>query len=114
MSFGGGGGSGKYKSEINVTPLVDVVLVLLIIFLVVMPIQMKEITLDIPKKSDPTEIDEAPSDQLVVYAKGDGTIVFNPGAGTEEVVQRVDLASALHKKMELILDQTKRIVFVDF
>src|SRR5918911_1108462 len=55
MAFGTGGGSGasaRVKSDINVTPLVDVVLVLLIIFLVTMPIVMKDITIDIPKKSD--------------------------------------------------------------
>ena len=33
-----GGGSGDYKSDINITPLVDIVLVLLIIFMVITPL----------------------------------------------------------------------------
>src|SRR6478609_5639630 len=37
MGMGGGGNSGGVRSEINITPLVDVVLVLLIIFMVVTP-----------------------------------------------------------------------------
>ena len=57
-----GGGGGKYNveqnSEINVTPLIDVLLVLLIIFLVVMPIMMKMETLEVPRDLDTTN--EAP------------------------------------------------------
>jgi|SRR5678815_4779750 biopolymer transport protein ExbD len=46
-----GGGSGGLQSEINVTPLVDVVLVLLIIFMVVVPLLMQGHNVDIPRTS---------------------------------------------------------------
>ncbi len=52
----GGGGQGRPKSDINVTPLVDVVLVLLIIFLVAMPILLRHITIEVPRKLDADEI----------------------------------------------------------
>ena len=52
MSSGGGGNSKNVSSDINVTPLIDVLLVLLIIFLVVMPIMMKMETLNVPRKLD--------------------------------------------------------------
>ena len=45
------GGSGGLQSEINVTPLVDVVLVLLIIFMVVVPLLMQGHNVDIPRTS---------------------------------------------------------------
>ena len=41
-------GSGGFQSEINVTPLVDVVLVLLIIFMVIIPLTMRGYDVDIP------------------------------------------------------------------
>jgi len=44
----GSGGSGEVKSDINVTPLVDVVLVLLIIFMVVTPMLQKGVHLSLP------------------------------------------------------------------
>ena len=47
-------------TEINITPLVDVVLVLLIIFLVTMPIMMKQVTLEVPRKAD-TNIEDVSS-----------------------------------------------------
>jgi len=46
-----GGGSGAMQSEINITPLVDVVLVLLIIFMVVVPLLMQGYDVNIPKTS---------------------------------------------------------------
>src|SRR5262249_45134018 len=45
------GGSGGLQSEINVTPLVDLVLVLLIIFMVVVPLLMQGHNVDIPRTS---------------------------------------------------------------
>jgi biopolymer transport protein ExbD/biopolymer transport protein TolR len=46
----------------NVTPLVDVVLVLLIIFMVVTPLLAKQLWLNLPKKEDPVRVERAPDD----------------------------------------------------
>jgi biopolymer transport protein ExbD len=47
------GGSGKGpQGDINVTPLIDVVLVLLIIFMVMTPVMLKELVANVPKKQD--------------------------------------------------------------
>ena len=49
MSFGGGGGRGSVRSDINITPLVDVVLVLLIIFMVITPMLQRGKSVELPK-----------------------------------------------------------------
>jgi biopolymer transport protein ExbD len=57
------------RSEINVTPLVDVVLVLLIIFMVVTPMLQKGPPVVLPKASDPPKKPEDKSQILIVVAK---------------------------------------------
>jgi biopolymer transport protein ExbD len=52
MQAGGGGG---LQSEINVTPMVDIMLVLLIIFMVVTPLKPSRFKADIPTQRDPNE-----------------------------------------------------------
>jgi biopolymer transport protein ExbD len=51
MQFNTGDSSSSLQSEINITPLVDVVLVLLIIFMVVVPLLMQGYDVDIPRTS---------------------------------------------------------------
>src|SRR5215213_9106963 len=49
MAMGSGGGSGGYNSDINVTPLVDVMLVLLVVFMVTAPMLQTGVDLDLPE-----------------------------------------------------------------
>ena len=49
MAFSSGGGGGQFMSEINVTPLVDVMLVLLIIFMVTAPMMLQGLDVELPK-----------------------------------------------------------------
>jgi biopolymer transport protein TolR len=56
MSAGGGGG---LNSEINVTPMVDIMLVLLIIFMLVTPNLQQGISVDLPKNLNAPEVDPA-------------------------------------------------------
>ena len=64
------------KSEINVTPLVDVVLVLLIIFMVVTPMLQKGVNVILPVTTNP---DKKPDNenQLIVSVKSDSTIYID-------------------------------------
>jgi biopolymer transport protein ExbD len=54
MEFNRGDSGSSLQSEINITPLVDVVLVLLIIFMVVVPLLMQGYDVDIPKSTNTT------------------------------------------------------------
>ena len=105
----GGGGKGP-KSDINVTPLVDVVLVLLIIFLVAMPILLHQITIEVPRKLDVDEISST-STQIVLFGKADGTVEIDDGTGKRSV-NRIDLAKTVRPMIDAI--KTEKVVFVDF
>jgi len=75
MAFGNTNGSKRLVSEINVTPLVDVMLVLLIIFMVTAPMMSQGIDVDLPETTaKPLRQKEEP---LLVTIKKDGQIYFN-------------------------------------
>jgi biopolymer transport protein TolR len=59
MGMQAGGGSGGLNSEINVTPMVDIMLVLLIIFMVVTPFLQQGVTVPIPREMMNPEEDAA-------------------------------------------------------
>ena len=73
MAMAAGGGRGKVKSDINVTPLVDVVLVLLIIFMVVTPMLQRGKDVKLPTASKQKE-DEGKSDPMIVSVTADKKI----------------------------------------
>ncbi|HEY8212350.1 MAG TPA: biopolymer transporter ExbD [Myxococcaceae bacterium] len=72
------------NSDINVTPLVDVVLVLLIIFMVVTPLLEKDIEVKVPDTEKSEEITEPPADQLVVGITPTGELSINMEKVSEE------------------------------
>jgi biopolymer transport protein ExbD len=106
-----GGGSREVKNEINVTPLVDVVLVLLIIFLVTMPVLMRTVTLEVPRKAEDFEDTSVAAKSLIVTYRGGDQVVLNDG-DKDQTLPLGNLAAALRP----LLDAKKgeRVVFVDF
>ena len=69
------------QSEINITPLVDVVLVLLIIFMVVVPLLMKGYDVDIPRASADAAPVEAVDSQLILSIGTTTCPIIEPPAG---------------------------------
>jgi biopolymer transport protein ExbD len=68
MSMAVGGGKGNAIADINVTPMVDIMLVILIIFMVITPLLQKGVSVDLAKTKNPREMREADRDDAVVVA----------------------------------------------
>ena len=65
MGMGGGGERGAVNAEINVTPMADVMLVMLIIFMVVTPMLQKGAPVDLPKTKNPLDMADADKDDAI-------------------------------------------------
>ena len=78
MSFSSGGESGGLMAEINVTPLVDVMLVLLIIFMITAPLMSHKVKVDLPAANLDRKEEKAPAVPPVTLAVlEDGSLFWN-------------------------------------
>jgi biopolymer transport protein TolR len=94
-NLGTGFGKVKVRPDMNVTPLVDVVLVLLIIFMVLAPVMTEAFNVRLPPKDDKDEqLDDAndPNQPLVVSVADDGTVEVN-----SVVIDASELKDRLHR-----------------
>ena len=98
MAAGGGGG---LNSEINVTPMVDIMLVLLIIFMVVTPMLQHGITVNLPK-----DLNNPEEDQKII--KDTSVVIAIPADGEYYLGKiRVD-KDQLKEKVQKMLDNIKK------
>ena len=85
MSMRSSGDSDGTIAEINVTPLVDVMLVLLIIFMVTAPLLMQGVKVDLPEAaSDPVENQDP--EPLIVSINAAGELFLNVGGEAEQTL----------------------------
>ena len=78
MAFANSSGGGGAMADINVTPLVDVLLVLLIIFMVTMPIQSVPVDVDLPQKTlNPPPKPKEPPDPIRLRIDAAGQVFWN-------------------------------------
>ena len=75
VGAGGGGGDPEVMVDINTTPLVDVMLVLLIIFLITIPVVVQQVPLKLPKERNvPTQ---TKPENIVIAINKDGDVFWN-------------------------------------
>lgn len=96
MSVGSGGGEDEPMSTINTTPLVDVMLVLLIIFLITIPVITKTVAVSLPKAANiPTE---TKPENITIAVDAQGNVYWN----NEQISDRTQLIEMI--KAEAIKD----------
>jgi biopolymer transport protein ExbD len=119
MAFGGferRGGPSQPMSEINVTPLVDVMLVLLVIFIITAPLLSYAIKLDLP--NEPASAAEATPTTIRLSIDADGKVFVDTDPITDEELRaRFDAAAKISPPPEVHLRADKatryeRIAFV--
>jgi biopolymer transport protein TolR len=115
MSMGGGSSRDKLQSDINVTPLVDVCLVLLIIFMVVTPLLQKGIAVQLPTTDNPDKKPENASQKLLtVYWATPPVYYFEAEALSKENVQkRLEELYQRTPNAEIIIKADQRLKYVD-
>jgi biopolymer transport protein ExbD len=99
------------NADINVTPLVDIVLVLLIIFMVVTPLLEKDIAVRVPETEKVETTDEVPKNQLMVRVGPEGELRLSTGQA-EFKVERAELIDKLKEIIERRRKPEDRVVFV--
>ncbi len=105
MGMSAGGGS-SYNSDINVTPMVDVMLVLLIIFIVVTPLLSQGVNVNLPENDNPDEDPNITKDTSVVVSipqTGQYYVGRDPVARTELVERIKRLMREKAKKEEQVV-----------
>ncbi len=105
------GGSGAPMSEINVTPMVDVMLVLLIIFMITAPLASHKIRVDLPKANPIVQPKPVPA-SVDLAVQSDGQLYWNDSPVNEdEFKQKLAVAAAKRPQPEIKLRADKHIHF---
>jgi len=111
MDAGSGGG---VKSDINVTPLVDVVLVLLIIFMVVTPMLQKGKDVQLPVTSNPDVKKSDDKNELLVSVTVDGRIwLESNNVSKEQLTSMMQETYARSPGKIIVIKGDKRLTFGD-
>src|SRR6059058_1944235 len=106
----------KVNSNINVTPMVDVMLVLLIIFMVITPMLQKGIPVDLAKVNNPDQMQDADKeDALIVAVTRDGRVYFgNDPVETDQLTNKIKdrIANRVDKRVYLRADARAKYKWV--
>jgi biopolymer transport protein TolR len=104
MAMSTGGGGGGLTNEINVTPMIDVLLVLLIIFMMVVPMARKAIDIQLPDPNPAVAPANAVSQQIVLEVLPNAAFAVN-----KEPLNKDNLVKRLH---EIYDNRPDKLIFV--
>jgi len=107
MSMSVSGNKGGSMADINVTPMADIMIVLLIIFMVITPMLQKGVDVRLPTASNTKERKDEPK-TIIVAVKQDGTTYLN---GIKMDNPAADLTRAVKERLEEMAD-TAKVVYL--
>jgi biopolymer transport protein ExbD len=101
MNIGSGGDEDQITSTINTTPLVDVMLVLLIIFLITIPVVTQSIAMSLPKENNIAR--QTKPENIEISVNRDGDVFWNnqPVADSEALFQRLKKIATMTPQPEV-------------
>jgi biopolymer transport protein TolR len=106
MAMAVGGKKGGPMADINVTPMADIMIVLLIIFMIITPMLQKGVDVKLPEASNTKERKDEPK-TITVAIKADKTVYL----GSQPLTNRADLVPQLKERLE-DLAEGDRLVYL--
>jgi biopolymer transport protein ExbD/biopolymer transport protein TolR len=105
MGMAVGGSKGGARSDINIVPLIDILLVLLIIFMVITPMLQKDVSVDMVPTNNPREMPDADKEDAVVVAvTRDGNVFL----GSDQA----SVGELSTKVLELVATRVDKTVYI--
>src|ERR1039457_189584 len=103
------GGGGAYSSDINVTPMIDILLVLLIIFMVIVPVVPKGLDALVPQPPKNPQTQQQPNDRTIVVQ-----VLYRPGQAPAYKINETDVnhGDLLAKLTDIYANRAERVMFV--
>ena len=111
MQFNSGTFDSSLQSEINITPLVDVVLVLLIIFMVMAPQLRKGPDIDLPETAKPAEQGDERSQILVTIDEAGGLWIDDQPVAPEQFGEALHAAAGSQEEAKVVIKGDARLRF---
>jgi len=103
------GGGGSYSSDINVTPMIDILLVLLIIFMVIVPVTPKGLDALVPQPPKNPQQQQQQNDRTIVVQ-----VLYHAGAAPTYKINETDVLKGelLPKLTDIYSNRAERVMFV--
>lgn len=113
MSVGPGPEDGSVSPEMNTTPLIDVMLVLLVMLIITIPVQTHAVKLDMPAGPPPPQTNVVEPEVITIEVDFDGTVIWNGTVlnSRDEMEQQMQLKAAQNPQPEVHLRPNKLVKY---